>query len=171
MPCPQTLNGIARDCQPSMGGIRRVLMANYDDVSVVTVTDGMISAITMAGSAKFKEYLFRRNTGSLSSEYQVSDTGNNGVQSVLTMIFSRLETAKRIEVTAMARAEAVAIVEDCNGKYWYLGKDEPLGMADGTNAATGTARADLNGYTVVLQDNSLELPFEVDGTIIAGLLA
>ena len=170
MPCPQTLNGIARDCQSSMGGIRRVLMANFDDVTV-TVTDGIISAIAMAGSAKFKEYLFRRNTGSLTSAYQLSDTGNNGVQSDLLMVFTRLETTKRVEVEALAHAEAVAIVEDCNGKFWYLGKDEPLAIADGTNAATGTARADLNGYNVALQDHSLELPLEVDATIIAGLLA
>ncbi|MBQ6358559.1 MAG: hypothetical protein IJI97_06325 [Clostridia bacterium] len=171
MPCPQTLNGIARDCQSSMGGIRRVLMANFDDVSAVTVTDGMISAITLVSPAKFKEYLFRRNTGSLTSAYQVSDTGNNGVQSDLVMVFTRLETTKRLEVEALAHAEAVAIVEDCNGKFWYLGKDEPLTIADGTNAATGTARADLNGYNVALQDHSLELPYEVDATIIAGLLA
>ena len=170
MPCPQTLNGIARDCQSSMGGIRRVLMANYDDVTV-TVTDGIISAIALAGAAKFKEYLFRRNTGSLTSAYQLSDTGNNGVQSDLLMVFTRLETTKRLEVEALAHAEAVAIVEDCNGKFWYLGKDEPLTIADGTNAATGTARADLNGYNVALQDHSLELPLEVDATIIAGLLA
>lgn len=171
MACSQTLNGIARDCQSSMGGIRRVLLANFDDVSTVTVTDGMISAITMAASAKFKEYLFRRNTGSLTSAYQVSDTGNNGVQSDLVMSFSRLETSKRVEVTALAHADAVAIVEDCNGKFWYLGKDEPLSIADGTNAVTGTARADLNGYNVTLQDHSLELPFEVDGSIIAALIA
>lgn len=177
MPCPQTLNGIARDCQSSMGGIRRVLMANFDDVSAMTVTSGVITAITMAShgtppvTETFKEYLFRRNTGSLTSAYQVSDTGNNGVQSDLVMVFTRLETTKRLEVEALAHAEAVAIVEDCNGKFWYLGKDEPLTIADGTNAATGTARADLNGYNVALQDHSLELPYEVDATIIAGLLA
>lgn len=155
-----------------MGGIRRVLMSNKDDVSAVTVTDNMIASITMANSAKFKEYLFRRGTGSLTSAYQVSDaTGNNGVQSDLVMVFSRLETTKRLEVTALAKAEAVAIVEDCNGKFWYLGYDEALTLADGTNAVTGTARADLNGYNVNLVDHSLELPYEVDPSIIAGLLA
>lgn len=171
MACSQTLSGIARDCHSSMGGIRRVLMANKDDVSAITVTSDVISAITMANSAKFKEYLFRRGTGSLTSAYQVSDTtGNNGVQSDLVMVFSRLETAKRIEITALAHADAVAIVEDCNGKYWFLGYDEPLSIADGSNAVTGTARADLNGYNVTLRDYSLELPYEVDDTVIAGLL-
>ena len=177
MSCLQTLSGIARDCANSMGGIRRVLLANFDDVTISTITDGVIKAITMAShgtppvTETFKEYYIRRNTGSLSSAYQVNnENGTKFVQSTLAMTFIRLDTVKRLEITALAQAEAVAIVEDCNGKYWFLGKDEPLEIAQDTQALTGTDRADLNGYNVTLLDNSRELPLEVDANIIAGLL-
>lgn len=170
MACSQTLNGIARDCISSMGGIKRVLLANKDDVSAVTLTDGLISAITMAGGAKFKEYQFRRYTGSLTSTYQVSeDTGSHYVQSDLIMVFNRLETAKRIEITALAQADTVGIVEDMNGKFWFLGYDESLFLADG-DAQTGTARNDRNGYQLTLRDNSLELPYEVAASVVSGLV-
>ena len=38
-------------------------------------------------------------------------------------------------------------------------------------AATGTARADRNGYSITLQDNSLEMPLEVLDTIIDGIVS
>lgn len=153
-----------------MGGIVRVLLANRDDVSAVTVTDGMISAITMASNKEFKEYLFRPQTGSMTSERQIDEAaGTNYVQTLLALVFNRMETSKRLEIEALALADAVAIVEDANGKYWYLGKDHPLHMSAG-GGETGTARGDRNAYTTTLQDDSLEFPNEVDPDIVAALL-
>ena len=170
MACLQTLTGIAYDCEPSMGGIVEVLLAYFADVDSATVTDNVISAITMVGSAKFKRYAFPRNTGSLSSNYTFDKTtGANFVVSDLVMVFTKMDTDKRVEITALAQGELVAIVKDANGKYWYLGKDEPLTPSAG-DGLTGTARADRNGYSFTLQDNSLEMPFEVDSDIVAGLL-
>lgn len=177
MSCSQTLSGIAKDCAVNMGGIKRVLLANKDDVSAITVTSGKISAITMVSagtppvSAKFYEFLFRPNTGNFASSWQINnENGAKFVQTLLTMIFSRMETSKRVAIMALAQADLVAIVEDANGLYWFLGYDDPLMLADGSDAQTGTARADRNGYTVVLEDNSNELPYEVDGTIVSALL-
>lgn len=170
MPCSQTLAGIARDCSTSMGGIERVLLANRDDVSSENVQDGKITEIQMTGSAKFKEYRFRPGTSSMTSTWQFSaENGTRFVQTDLVMIFSRMETLKRIEVEALAQSDLVAIVQDSNGAYWYLGRDNAVTMTDG-DGQTGTARTDRNGYSVTLQDNSLGLPYEVDPSIIAGLV-
>ena len=178
MACLQTLSGIAHDCAPSMGGIVEVYLANFADVTGLTFTDGVITTITMADdggtppiSATFKKYSFPRNTGSLSSNYTIDKTtGANFVVSDLVMVFSKMETGKRVEVTALAQGELVAIVRDANRKLWYLGKDEPL-VASAGDGLTGTARADRNGYSVTLQDNSLEMPFEVDETALAAVVA
>ena len=83
--------------------------------------------------------------------------------------FNRMETPKRVEMTALAQNELALIVKDANGKYWLLGKDEPV-MATAGEGVTGTARGDRNGYGITLQDTSLEMPFEVDETIVAGLI-
>lgn len=170
MGCSQTLSAIAKDCNSNIGGIKRVLLANADDVTAVSITDDVISAITMASSKKFLEYQFRPNTGSISSNYQVSDNGASPyVQTDLVMAFSRLETSKRVAIIALAQADLVAIVEDMNGKYWYLGYDAPLHLSAGA-ALSGTARADRNGYDVTLIDESHDLPYEVSDAIISGLL-
>lgn len=171
MPCNQTLSGIARDCDASMGGIVEALIANHADVTAVTVTTNQITAITMASTAKFKRYAFPRNTGSLSSNYTIDQA--NGVRYVasdLVLQFSRMDTAKRVEISALAQNDLVVIVKDANGKYWYLGYDEPVN-ASASDGLTGTARSDRNGYSVTLQDNSHEMPYEVDPDIIDDLVA
>lgn len=143
-----------------MGGILEVLLANKSEVEI-TNTSGKVTAITMASSAKFHKYQFAPETASMSSNFQVNaQNGTKYVQTDLLLVFNRMETAKRVEIMAMAQGELVAIAKDANGSYWFLGKDEPLVLSAG-DGLTGTARADRNGYSATLQDNSLELPYEV----------
>lgn len=170
MACSQTLAGLTFDCTPSMGGIVEVLIANHADVASVTLTDKKVSAITMASGKYFYKYTFPRNTGSLSSNWQVDDAaGTKFVQSDLVLQFNRMETAKRTEIVALAQSELAIIVKDANGLYWFLGKDAPVRQSAG-DGLTGTARADRNGYSLTLQDNSLELPYEVADTVISTVL-
>lgn len=170
MACTQTLTAIARDCTPSQGGIRRAYYANFSDVSAITVTSGKISAITMAASSKFYQIDLPKQTGSLSSNWQVNnDNGTKYVQTDLLMVFNRMETTKRTAMMALAQGDYAFIVEDNNGAFWYLGKEEPVVISAG-DGLTGTQRADRNGYSVTMQDASSELPYEVDGSIISGLL-
>ena len=170
MPCIQTLSGLAKDCSANMGGIVEAMIANFDDVTAKTVTSGKISAITMASGAKFKKYDFAKNTGSLTSNYTFDQAaGVKFVTSDLLLQFNRMETTKRVEISALALADLVIIVKDANGKYWFLGFDEPVTASAG-DGQTGTARSDSNRYTITLQDNSLEMPYEVDATIVDALV-
>lgn len=170
MPCIQTLSGLARDCSSNMGGILEVLIANADDVTGVTISEGIISTVSMATSAKFKRYTFPKNTGSLTSTYTLDPaSGVRYVTSELLLQFNRMETQKRVEITALALGDLVCIVKDANGKYWYLGKDEPVN-ASASDGQTGTARADANRYTITLQDESQEMPYEVDASIVDALV-
>ena len=42
--------------------------------------------------------------------------------------------------------------------------------ASASDGQTGTARADANRYTITLQDESLEMPYEVDASIVDALV-
>lgn len=171
MACNQTLSGLVRDCAPSMGGIVEVYIANSVDVTGVTISDNKVSAITMASSAKFKKYAFARNTGSLSSNYTIDQaTGVRYVSSDLVLQFNRMDTQKRVEISALAQNDLMIIVKTANGNFFLLGKDEPVNATAG-DGLTGTARADRNGYSITLQDNSLEMPYEVDEDIIDDIVA
>lgn len=171
MSCIQTLSGLAKDCAANMGGIVEVMIANFADVTGVTITDGVVSAVTMATDAKFKKYSFAKNTGSLTSTYNIdAASGVKYVTSDLLLQFNRMETSKRVEITALSLGDLAVIVKDANGKFWYLGKDEPVNASAG-DGQTGTARGDANRYTITLQDESLEMPYEVDDTIIPSIVA
>lgn len=170
MSCNQTLSGLGRDCGTSMGGIKTVYIANYDDVTNVSLTEDKVGVIEMAESKKFLQYHFKKGTGSMTSTLTVD--GANGVNYVTTdlvLSFLKMETTKRIEIAALAVNELAIIVEDANGKYWYLGYDEAVTASAGTGE-TGTARGDGNKYTITLQDTSKSYPYEVDADVLTSLI-
>lgn len=165
--CTQTISGLAKDCATSKGGIKTVYIANYEDVAEVTVTENKVSAITMKDTAKFKQYNFRKGTGSMSSNLTVdAANGVNFVTTDLSLSFLRMETAKRVEMSALAVNDLAIIVEDANSIYWYLGFDEAVTASSGTGE-TGVARTDGSKYGIVLQDTASTFPYEVDATLIA----
>ena len=160
MSCAQTIAGIAKDCSANMGGIKRAWIANAEDVSAVTVTTGKVTALTMVSSKTFKEFAFRKGTSSFTSTLNVDPA--NGVSYVSTeinLVFSKMETTKRVEMAALAVGELAVIVEDMNGTLWYFGFDEPV-VASAGDGQTGVARTDRNGYSITLMDNSKEFPME-----------
>lgn len=173
MACSQVLNGIAADCQTNVGGVREVYIANYSDVTAIEVDDSsnMIKTITMADSAKFKKYAFKKNTSSMTSTLNVDPAnGVNFVQTDLSLVFAKQETVKRMEIAKLSLGELRVIVLDANGKYWFLGQEEFVSATAGT-AETGVNRTDGNKYTITLTDYSSSYPYEVTPTIVADLIA
>ena len=173
MACSQVLNGIAADCQTNVGGVREVYIANYSDVTTIEVdeTSNMIKTITMSDTAKFKKYSFKKNTSSMTSTLNVDPAnGVNFVQTDLSLVFAKQETVKRMEIAKLSLGELRVIVLDANGKYWFLGQEEFVSATAGT-AETGVNRTDGNKYTITLTDYSSSYPYEVDPTIVAGLIA
>lgn len=172
MACTQLLNGIAASCETNVGGIREVFIANYDDVTAVSVdgTSNMITTITMDTGKKFKKYLFKKNTSSLTSTLNVDPAaGVNFVQSDLALVFAKQETVKRMEIAKLSLGELRVIVKDANGKYWFLGLEEFVAATAGT-AETGVNRTDGNRYSITLTDYSSSYPYEVDATIIDNIV-
>ena len=173
MSCSQLLNGIAADCQTKVGGVREVYSAKDSDVTTIEVDDSsnMIKTITMADTAKFKKYAFKKNTSSMTSTLNVDPAnGVNFVQTDLALVFAKQETVKRMEIAKLSLGELRVIVLDANGKYWFLGQEEFVSATAGT-AETGTNRQDGNRYSITLTDYSSSYPYEVDPTIVAGLIA
>lgn len=185
----QMLSGLAKDCATSMGGIKTVYIANYDDVQEVLMVEldpetgeplvdaegktkqvDVITKITTADGKKFLQYNFRKGTGSMTSTLTIdAANGVNYVTTDLVLSFLKMETTKRIEMAALAVNELAIIVEDCNGKLWYLGYDEAVTATSGTGE-TGQARGDGNKYTITLQDTSVSYPYEVEESALTSLI-
>lgn len=170
--CNQTLAGIALDCTNSLGGIKTVYIANYGDVEGQPAVgeDGMITGITMVSGATFKPYQFRKQTGSMTSTLNVDETaGINYVSTELSLVFTKMETAKRVEMSALAIGQLAVIVEDSNGKYWYLGYDDYVSSSAG-GGNTGTAKGDQNAYLLTLRDESDTYPYEITENAVKAVI-
>ena len=166
-----TLTGINAKCDTSAGGIKRVLLAQKDDVTIGNVDElGVITQITMASGKHFVQWLFRKNTGNYSTSLTSDQAiGAQAVTTDLNLQFTKAEATKRLEIQSAINAAAVVIIEDMYGQYILLGKDNEVAVT-AVNQQSGTSISDLNGYTLTLQDVSLELPHFVDPSIISGLL-
>lgn len=167
-----TLSGLNTICkESSFGGIKEVLVALYDDVASVTLdaSGNTITAITMVSGATFQQYKLLKSTGGLTSTLNTSETSASYFTNEVTLQFMKMETQKRMEIMALMMSACAVIVLDANGKYWYLGKDNYVECSAGS-ATTGTASSDANHYELTLSDTSAELPYEVNASVISGLL-
>lgn len=99
----------------------------------------------------------------------MGDNGTSYYEQTITLVFSKQETEKRIELNALAFSDLVIIVEDNNGMYWYFGYDNPVTLS-ANEAETGTAFGDFNGYTVTLLGTDWQLAYEVTEEAMASII-
>lgn len=165
--CPQTLAGIALDCTTSQGGIKKAWIADYSSVSKPTVSGDKITAIE--DISQFKPYEFRRGTANYTETLTADETtGNNYVTQELSLVFTKKDTAKRIEMAALSIGQLAVIFLDNNGVYFYMGYDDYVSASAG-GSESGTAKGDRNAYTITLKTESATYAYEVEASALENL--
>lgn len=168
--CNQQLAGITLDCQTSMGGIKTVYIANYGDVTGIEKEGDVISGLTMADGATFKPYQFRKGTSNMTSTLTADETtGLNYVTTEVNLVFTKMDTAKRVELSALSIGQLAVIVLDSNGIYWYVTPDDYAAASAG-GAETGTAKGDRNAFTLTLTAENTTYPIEIKDTAVQAVI-
>ena len=159
-----TLKGITNDCSTSKGGIREIYIADWaKDIFTVGASDNTVTALKL--DAQWYKYYIKKNTSSFTSTATIDQAnGVNYVSTELTLVFTKMETAKRVEMSALLLNDVAVIVVDANGKAWCLGLNNPVNATAGT-AESGVAASDGNKYTLTLTDESDTFPFEFSGEL------
>ena len=143
--------GIARGCRDNTGGLYNFYIATYPTLLDVTEnsTTKVISGITNGTTAvTYFPFIPNKNTSNYAGSYQVSlENGTKGVEQKATMIFSKMEQSKTLILDEMAKCDVSVIFKDRNDNFWLMGEKDAVALSGGSEA-TGTALADLNGYTV-----------------------
>lgn len=169
MACCGTLQGIPLDCERGVGGIIKAWIACRDNINV-TIADGEITAISPSDLDTWHEFLFRKQTGSVTTTITTDDAaGTLYYESAIVLQFTKQETSKRLAINALGLSDLAIIIQDSNKRYWYFGYDYGVTLTDGS-AETGTALADFNGYNITLTDLSRELPYEVTPEAMESIL-
>lgn len=159
------------DCKDSLGGIKAVWFISSSNVSSITEASGIVTTITKASGKVFYKYELVKNTGSLTETITASvENGTVYYAQELSIVLNKLQANTRNEILLLAKNNLVAVVQDANDKYWYLGRVQGLDITSGTSA-TGTAQGDRSGYTLTFTGGEKELAPEVTSSIISGLTA
>lgn len=170
MACALT-QGYTLDCKDSIGGIKAVWFIATGDVSSVAEASGVVTAITKASGKVFYKYQLVKNSSSLTENINANvQNGTVFYAQELSIILNKLQANTRNEILLLAKNNLLAVVEDANGKYWLLGKQNGMDLTGG-NGATGTAQGDRSGYTLTFSGSEKELAPEVTSSLIAGLTA
>ena len=170
MSCSNLTAGFTLDCNDSQGGIEKLFIANGPVTSIAEAA-GIVTAINVGGSALVPADFFvfetPRQTSSLTETQTPSqENGTVTYDQALTMVFNKMEAAKRNQLLLMAEATSMVVVaKDNNGKYWSIGLERGAFMTSGT-ATSGVAYGDRNGYEVVVSGMEKAPIYEVTGSIV-----
>jgi hypothetical protein len=139
-------SALALDCMNAMGGLKTAYFL-AGEITGTTAVAGEITAITGTGS--FYEFALAKDTAFFNEAINVSNTaGTVYYEGVLTIVLQKMDAEKRNAILLLAanRDLRIAFV-DQQDVTWIAGLTRGMVMS-ASNAATGTAVADLNGYTL-----------------------
>lgn len=167
--------GYNLDCREGIGGIKEVYIIEKANVSAVTESSGIVSAITKAAGKRFWKYSLVRET----SNAVENITGNeqNGTifyDQTVTIVLNKRQASVRNEILLLAKNFLMMVVVEnqlnSSGetRAWLFGRDQGLQLLTGTSES-GTAWGDRNGYSLPFNGKEQELAPEVTYSLLAGL--
>ena len=165
MACSQSLSGLTYDCSGiGLGGIKEVYVAQWNASTIATgvTQDSTTGTVTGITGMSFVKYEFRKNTGSMTSTFN-ADEGY--VTTEVVLHFDKMETKKRLEMSALSLDDLFVLVVDNNQKVWVLGLDAPVVASAGTGQTGANRISDRNYYEITLQSNDGTYPMEFTGDL------
>jgi len=173
MACSNLTAGFTLDCNESNGGIDKIFIANgpVQSISTVTGNSGIIDEIVVGGQPltpnDFFVFEVPRQTSSITETHTVNQAnGTLFYDQALSMVFNKMEAAKRNQLLLIGQAtNMVVVAKDNNGKYWSIGLERGAYMTAGTSVS-GTAYGDRNGYEITISGAELNPMYEVTSSIV-----
>jgi hypothetical protein len=170
MACVSFSGGIANDCANNMGGVTKLYLTDFDNITSYTETGGTVSAVSMTASTTFYEFEFNRNSATFTEDLVKSvEAGSALFEQTVSVTIPRRDVAKRNILALLTQRDLAVIIKDSNGLYWYPGAVEGCYLSEETSTS-GTAKTDGSNYVLTLKGFEVEMSPAVDGSIIAGLL-
>ena len=149
MACDLTL-GRLEPCKDSVGGLKAVYLANFEEFAIDDVTfevTGEISAIAGTPDA-FKYEL--RGTNDFNETITTSrENGTTFYEQVLTLNLKKLSPKSHKEIKLLVAGRPHVFVEDNNGSIFLAGAEFGMDVTAG-NITRGAAMGDASGYSLTL---------------------
>lgn len=147
MACELTA-GFKLDCKEGIGGIKYLYIGNLEDFQNGVTVDATTGEIDGLSTASIYQFILPKHTGSFTEEVQSSvENGTIFYTQTVTATFFQLTAPRRKQLELVAKNRLVIFVQDNNNNIWMVGKVDGAEVT-AMSTATGTAKGDLNGYTI-----------------------
>jgi len=168
MACNIISKGIKRSCRDNIGGLRRVYIANADDIKLITIDNASVIGFDVneiddlsGGTTTKVFYQFTPIQDSSNADGNVNSSVENGVtafEHVVNLTFGKMSKELNTIFYELSTGDFVVIAEDKLGNHFLYGtKDDPI-FNQGGGTATGTGMTDLNGVKLELKTSLVTPP-------------
>ena len=162
-------SGISLGCSDGVGGIKKIyIVGGGGSVTGYTYdADGAITGATSTTGTTLYGFELKRNTSSLTQNVQKNfENGSIFFDQVLSAVFFKYDQQKRNELKILSQNDELQVIAiDQNGVQYLLGQTNGMYLSGG-NAASGTALADGNKFTLEFMGQE-----PVPANVIEGALA
>lgn len=164
------IEGISLDCKGVAGGIDTIYLAEFENVSSITASSGIVSGITMVAGKKFFEYKVRPENATFTQE-QTFSKENQSYFSAQTLTFDifKMSAKNRNIIKLLVQNRILAIVKSTEGTYWLLGETRGMDVTT-VSESTGKAMGDKNGYSLTLTGKEPLPANKVNSGVISGII-
>lgn len=171
MACVSFSGGISKDCENNIGGLTKVYLTDFDNITGYTQSGGTVSSISLAASSYFYEFEFNRNSATFTEDLVKSvEAGSALFEQTLSLTIPRRDVSKRNTLSLLTQRDLAVIIKDSNGLYWYPGAAEGIYLSESTST-TGTAKADGSNYVLTMKGFEQARAYGVAPGIVTALVA
>ena len=156
MSCTIT-NGRLLPCKSAVGGLKNLYFSNFDATNISSLTPSS-GEITFNGSEEFYKYEIKGNSSLETAITSSRENGTTFYESTLNTTFTFLDKATQEEIKLLAAGRPQIVIEDYNGNFFLVGKDNGAEVSGGT-IVTGASMGDLSGFTLTLTSQETAPPF------------
>ena len=163
-------SGISLGCSDGIGSLKTLYIVGGTGsfTGYTSSADGSITGITASSGTTLYTFQLKRQTSALVQNITKSYTqGSIFFEQVLTAVFYKYDQLKRNQVKILSQNDDLQIiVEDYNGVLYLLGQENGMYLSGG-NAGSGTAFADLNGFSLEFKGEEKTPANVINGTLSA----
>ena len=157
-------------CKDQAAGIDEALITEFANVSTITVTANVVTAITMVMGKKFQQYILDKERGEFS--YDLTGNKETSINTYLhktSFTTNKLTTTETFEMDLMAKNFTIQIIKGNDGIYRLFGRTKGMEMVTGTN--TSAMKLDgFHGQVWSFESIQSAPALEVGSGLIAALL-
>ena len=166
MACDIT-SGRVKQCKDTIGGVSKLYLYNFIE-DPFTVLAGEATGMNVLLTAAF-EYDLEGNGHILDEQLVPSrDAGTRLNTQTITAILQKIDAATSAEMNLLAAGTPQAVVLERNGNYFAVGITEGIDFTVAVN--TGSAKEDLNGYTLTGVSTESEIAPILDSATVTAFL-